>query len=287
MPREGYETVQQTLIDRARLRAWQKPRVEEIDRSLPEWARRSNPIVRRHLGAFWKMITPDVGTLVRLFLAQVGLLIASIPIPGLITILMPTVTVSFVLLPAAGVMYAYLLFGIATGAAISLVDERKNNTLPLLLTIPRSMREILYGKVAASMWRQLENLGLIAVAVALFSMPVFIIQYDILFSLKDNPVLMRFAAALALAAALIRLVVEPFMVGAIGAAIGAAIPQRVPAVVATTLLSAAYFAAINLARLLPLDPPVLLVVETILPVMLPIAIALAAFRFAEHSLRRD
>ncbi|PJF25046.1 MAG: hypothetical protein CUN53_14755, partial [Phototrophicales bacterium] len=48
-------------------------RQESMDRGLPEWARRSNPVVRRHLGAYWKTIVPDARQIGRWLLVQSGL----------------------------------------------------------------------------------------------------------------------------------------------------------------------------------------------------------------------
>ena len=278
--------MQRALIDAAAVPVLGQREGRELDRALPEWARRSNPIVRRHLGAYWKMLTPNVGLIVRLFLLQVALVLASIAFPALLTILMPTVTVSLVLLPLAFVMYAQLLIHVGVMSADSVVAERRNGTLDLLLVIPRSLTHILYGKVAAAVWRQVENLGMLALGVVLVSIPVLIIQNDILYSIADNPLLMRAGVILALASSLLRLILEPIMIGAIGTLVGAAMPLRIPALVATLLTGVAYFAAINLVRLLPLDPFTQLQIDTVLPVVLPVVIALASFRLAARLLRR-
>ncbi len=278
--------MQRALIDAAAVPVLGQREGRELDRALPEWARRSNPIVRRHLGAYWKMLTPNVGLIVRLFLLQVALVLASIAFPALLTILMPTVTVSLVLLPLAFVMYAQLLIHVGVMSADSVVAERRNGTLDLLLVIPRSLTHILYGKVAAAVWRQVENLGMLALGVVLVSIPVLIIQNDILYSIADNPLLMRAGVILALASSLLRLILEPIMIGAIGTLVGAAMPLRIPALVATLLTGVAYFAAINLVRLLPLDPFTQLLIDTVLPVVLPVVIALASFRLAARLLRR-
>lgn len=279
--------MQRALIDAATVPALAEGEDRELDRALPEWARRSNPIVRRHLGAYWKLLKPNVGLIVRLFLLQVALVLASIPFSALLTILMPTVTVSLVLLPVAFVMYAQLLIRVGVMSADSVVAERRNGTLDLLLVIPRSLTHILYGKMAAAVWRHVENLGMIALGVVLVSLPVLIIQNDILYSIADNPLLMRAGVILALASSLLRLILEPIMIGAIGTLVGAAMPLRIPALVATLLSGGAYFATINLVRLLPVDPLARLMIDTVVPIVLPILIALAAFRLGAWLLRRD
>jgi hypothetical protein len=50
----------------------------ELDRRLPRWARRSNPIVRRHLGGFWKASLPAMDELGWVLIGQLLFLL-----PGL------------------------------------------------------------------------------------------------------------------------------------------------------------------------------------------------------------
>jgi hypothetical protein len=78
----------------------------EIDRSLPRWARRTNPVVRRDLGSYWKTLTPDMALVLRIYLVQVALILVSFVFPVTFILLMPTVTVTLVLLPIGVVMYA-------------------------------------------------------------------------------------------------------------------------------------------------------------------------------------
>lgn len=259
----------------------------DIDQQYPEWARRNNPIVRRHLGPYWKTLLPDMGLIVRLFVVQATFVAASYVLPMLFTVLMPTVTVSLVLLPAAALIYLQVLASVAIMSTTSIVSERRNETLPLLLIIPRPLMQVLYSKLAAVIWRQIENLGLIWLAVVLFSMPLLIIQYDVVFSLEDSPILMRGALILAQGAALIRVFLEPIMVGALGLLMGATLWARIPAIVGTVLLASGYFFALNLLRLLPLDPALRLFVETILPLIAPIIITLVALRLTAWALQRD
>lgn len=278
---------QRVLGDSRAARLFIRPESVAVDQRLPEWARRTNPVVRRHLGAYWKMLTPDFGIIFRLVALQAAFVVLSYPVPQLFTVIMPTVTVSLVLLPAALIMYMQLLIAVGTASTISMADERRNDTLPLLLIIPRPLQHILYSKVAAALWRQVENFGLIQIAVALFSLPILIIQYDILLSMESNPILMRVTLLLALVSALLRIALEPIMVGALGVMCGAFVRGRVPSVVVTALLVAAYFGVTNGLRLLSLDPLARILVDTVLPVVLPVLITLGAFRFAAVFLRRD
>ena len=58
----------------------------------------------------------------------------SFPFPLLFVLLMPTVTVTLVLLPVGLIMYAQILYYIGSAAATSVVKERSNGTRDLLLS---------------------------------------------------------------------------------------------------------------------------------------------------------
>ncbi|MBK8023643.1 MAG: hypothetical protein IPK19_19960 [Chloroflexi bacterium] len=262
-------------------------RAVQIDAHLPYWARRSNPIVRRHLGAAWKTFPPNINLLVRLYVLQAIVIFASLLVPGLLTLLMPTVTVSVVLLPMGVVMYVQILMVVGSAAATFVVDERRNETLSLTLVIPQPILHILYAKMAAAVWRHIENLMLMSLAVVLFSMPLLIIQYDVQFRLESSPLLIRVGMLGGLAVSILRLWIEPVMVAALGAMYGAGSRSRMQAITATLLTSGAYFLAINLARLLPLDSVPRFVIETILPLVLPVIITAAALRYSIYLLTED
>lgn len=259
----------------------------EIDTNLPKWARRTNPIVRRDLGSYWKTLTPDMGLVLRIYLIQVGLIILSFPFPLLFVLLMPTVTVTLVLLPIGLVVYGQILYRIGTAAAASVVKEHRNGTRDLLLIIPHSARETLLSKIAASIWRQTENLSLVIVGTALASLPLLIIQYDMFLSVNDNPILMRFGLTFALGMSILRVMIEPVMVGALGVLIGAAIPSRISAMVTTIIITAAYFLLINLVRFAPIDEVGRLVVEIVFPILFPVIITYFSVRVATTLLTRD
>ncbi len=259
----------------------------EIDSNLPTWARRTNPIVRRDLGSYWKTLTPDMGLVLRLYLVQVGVIALSFVFPVLFILLMPTVTVTLVLLPVGLALYAQILFAIGAAAAASVVKERRNATLDLLLIIPHPTIHTLFSKVAASIWHETENLSLILMGAALSSLPLLIIQYDIFFSFDEQPILMRLGLIFALGVAILRVLIEPILIGALGTLVGALIPSRVLAIFTTTALGASYFALINLVRLAPLDQPTRVLVEIILPTALPLLLIFLCFRAAVYFLTRD
>lgn len=259
----------------------------EIDTNLPEWARRTNPLVRRDLGSYWKTLTPDLSLVLRVYLIQVGLIALSYPFPLLFILLMPTVTVTLVLLPIGLVVYGQILYHIGTAAAASVVKERSNSTRDLLLMIPQPARDTMLSKVAAAVWRQTENLSLVIVGTALASLPLLIIQYDMFLSVEDNPIVTRIGLTFALGMSILRVMIEPLMVGALGALIGAAIPSRISAMVTTAIITAAYFLLINLVRFAQLDDLGRLLVEIVLPIALPLLITLLALRGATALFTRD
>ncbi|MEP7290342.1 MAG: hypothetical protein ABI835_01110, partial [Chloroflexota bacterium] len=211
----------------------------------------------------------------------------SFPFPLLFVLLMPTVTVTLVLLPVGLVMYGQILYHIGSSAANSMVRERSHGTRDLLLIIPQPARNAVYSKVAAAVWRQTENLSLVIMGTALASLPLLIIQYDIFLSVNDNPILMRIGLTLALGMSILRVLLEPIMIGALGVLIGAAIPARVPAIVTTCIIGGAYFLLINLIRFAPLDENGRLFVEIVLPIILPLLISFFAFRAATSLFVRD
>ncbi len=263
-------------------------RQAQMDRTLPEWARRSNPIVRRHLGAHWKTIVPDIPQIARWLALQAGFVALAIPFPFLFTLLMPAVTVSLFLLPIALGMYGLGLINVAAMAAETMAAERRNHTLDVLRVAPRPLRHILMSKMAAAVWRQIEDLNLVMVGVALLTAPVLIVEYGILFNAQTQPGLTVVAVILGMVTSTFRLLVEPIMVGALGVMLGAITPPiRMSASTLTVVITAGYFALINLARLLPLGYIPRILVETVLPFVLPIAIAWVALRVASLALAQD
>lgn len=261
--------------------------VREVDRSLPEWARRSNPIVRRHLGEYWKTMSLDALLVLRIFIGNCIFVLLSLPMPFLLTLVMPTVMVSLVLLPIGFIMYAQSLLLIGTVAAVLVADERRNRSLDLLRACPRPLQQVIYSKIAAAVWRQLENLSLIITAAALLSLPLLVIQYDMLISMSQQAILMRLALVLALAASVIRIFLEVVLIGSIGALVGAATPLRAPAILTTTLLTGAYFALINLVRLLDVELAMRLFIEIALPLLLPLLLIPICLRLTVYLLTRD
>ncbi len=263
------------------------PEAREMDRALPEWARRTNPIVKRQLGMYWKLMPLDVTRISRLFIFQAILILASIWLPFLFTILMPMAVVSLVLLPITFGLYLYVVLQVGMAAATSMVDENRCDSLDLLRVCPRPLNEILYSKAAAAVWRQIENLGLVLLAATLASLPVLVILYDRWYGTFDQPVLSRIVVILALGTSILRVLLESMLAATIGLAVGSGMRRRLPASVTTVLLLVTYFAFINLIRLPAWGGEMRLIVDVIMPTLLPVLIMPACIRLTIWQIERN
>jgi hypothetical protein len=258
----------------------------DIDQRLPPWARRSNPIIRRHLGMYWKTILPETKFLRQAFIIQAALVLLTIPLPGLIDLSLPLITASILLFPFTVFLYAHVLVNICMTAARTMTDEFQNNTLNLLLVTPFHTQAIIASKVAAAIWRQVEDLGLLLTASVLMSMPLLISQYAMIWPFDEYPLLSRAAIVAGLAVSMLRLALEPFMIGVIGIMMGAAIRQRAGAVISTVFVSGFYFLLLNLLRFVPMDIGLRLFAEFVLPLALPLLIIASGFHLTRYFLAR-
>ena len=58
-----------------------------------------------------------------------------------------------------------------------MADEIRNNTMQLLMSTPMSLDQIFLGKVAAALWRKMDDLVLIVQGAAIFGPPLIIMHY--------------------------------------------------------------------------------------------------------------
>ncbi len=268
------------------IRLW-KDHVSSVDRHLPSWARRSDPIVKRHLGIYWKILPLEIDLLARIYGVQVGIILASILIPIILPLTFTMLPVSIVMLPFIFAAYGRVLLNIGMFTTRMIVDEQENNTLSLLRTTPIPLWHILVSKAAAGVWRQVEDLSLILMGVALLSLPVIGLQYATYWPLDEEVVFSRFSLVLGLATVIIRVIIEPFMIAAMAILIGSIVPSRIPAITALTATGFFYFLFINLPRLLIMSPVVRVLVEFVLPVVVPLVVIFVCFRLAHAFLTRD
>lgn len=266
---------------------WNVPFVPALDRRLPHWARRSNPLVRRHLGVHWKMLPLESGLLARIILLQAALLAVSLLVPLLLPLIFTLLPVAMVLLPVVFALYARLLLRVGFFTVLLVVEEQRDNTLTLLRTTPMSLRQILYSKAAAGVWRQVEDLGLVIMAASLLSLPVIGLLYAQYWPFEENTLVSRLTLLLGLLSALLRLLLEPLMIAALALATGALVPVRVHANLALAGQAFFYFLLINMPRLLDMSAPMRVALEFVLPLVLPLLIALAALQLAQRLLTRD
>lgn len=279
-------SVNQTLLEQAAQRIIHR-QGDEIDRRLPEWARRSNPIVRRELGVYWKLMTIDLDFIGRLYILNAGIIVLSLLVPFLFMLLMPAATISIVVLPALMVVYALSLGRIAAASAASMAGERDHGSLDLLRVCPRPLPDILYSKAAAAVWRQVENIGMVLTGVAALSLPILVIQYDWLFSAQDQPLAMRVALALGLGSAILRIPLEAALLASIGVAAGSFTRYRIAAMLAAILLGVAYFVAVNAVRLLTNEPYLRLLLDVALPLIAPLPLIAGCYWVAIRRIERE
>jgi len=123
---------------------------------------------------------------------------------------------------------------------------------------------------------------LLIIAAALFSMPILISQYASIWPLDQYPVMSRLGMVLGLVVSLVRLILEPFMIGALGVMTGAALRVRSSAVVATALIAFFYFLSMNLLRFLKIPWPLQFMIEFVLPIALPLLIIWGSLKLAER-----
>jgi len=229
----------------------------------------------------------EVDLLIRLLLIQGVLVALSIPMWFILPLLFTLLPVALVILPFVFVAYARLLIAVGSFTVRMIVDEQHHQTLALLRTTPMSLRHILYSKAAAGVWRQVEDLGLIVMGVALLTLPIIGLQYATYWPLEEVNVVSRLAIYGGLLASVVRVFLEPVMLAACAVAVGSIVPYRTPALLSVVGLGFFYFLFINLPRLLPLTPEVRILLEFVVPVVLPVIVTWLAFNVAEYSLRQD
>jgi hypothetical protein len=258
----------------------------EADHQLPRWARRGHPIVRRQLGVFWKVMTPDLRLVWQAYLLQIIFVALTLVFPFLFTLLLPVIIVPILLLPFSAVAYAGALYRIGASAAAGVADERRAERFDLLRLTPMTLGEILAAKGAAALWRQIETLDLIVTTVAFLSLPMVLILNTSLMT-GDQTLASRLILIAGLTTSLLRVLVEPPMMAVLGLLMGTVTRERIPAMLATGALGFAYFVLINLPRLAPLPPLTRVFVEMVLPLILPLIIIVLTLGLATRLLARE
>ena len=219
--------------------------IEVDDRSpmdiLPYWARATNPIVRRHLGLYWRTLPPQLEPILYMIGSWVVLLAIGIVLPFVTDMATTMIVVSVLVIPIATLFYVHAMLSVASKSSVAMSDEMRNNTMQLLMSTPMSLDQILLGKVAAAIWRRMDDLILIVQAAAIFGPPLIIMHYAAFFPLQESGILSYVLVIGMIFVSLMRLVLEPVMFGMIGVGIGAFVPYRSTAMTSSIAMVGFYF----------------------------------------------
>jgi hypothetical protein len=246
----------------------------EVDRNLPPWARRTHPVVRRHLGTFWRVMPLQPDIMLRWYLLLSLGVLSTLLVPFMYTVVLPLCLIGLALLPFGLVYYARTLYELANDASRSMVREIEGKTLDLLLTSPMSAREVLLSKIAATMWRQSDPMTTLLQLVLFSQLPTHMLIYINAYPPTEYPIIMQVLAVAVFGASLIRIPLEIFMVSSIGHFVGTTTRGRSTAAASTLVVVVVYFISINMFRLAPLPPLADLMVNAVLPVVMPLVIGL-------------
>lgn len=256
----------------------------EIDRSLPAWARRSHPVVRRHLGVFWRVLPPQLDVILRNALLFSAVVMFTVVAPFLYTMLLPLSLLSLAILPFALFYYARTLYDLASDASRAMVREIDGNTLPLLLAAPISPRELLLSKIAGSLWRQSDPMNTLLNIVLYSQLPGVMVIYINVFPPQEYQALTQIMTVIVYLASLVRIPLEMFMIATIGQYIGLTTRGRSTAAATTLGIVVFYFVMVNALRLLPLSVAGDLIVNVALPVLMPPIISAGVLWFSMRAL---
>ncbi len=221
--------------------------------NLPYWARATNPIVRRHLGLYWRTLPPEFEPIFYITGFWVLALLLGIIFPFITDLATTVIVVSVLVIPVGMIFYLRSLFSVAANSAAVMADEIRNNTMQLLMSTPMSLDQIFLGKVAASIWRKMDDLILIVQGAAIFGPPLIIMHYAGLFPLRESGPLTYVLIIAMSIVSIVRLVLEPLMFGMVGVGIGAFVPFRSIAMTSSVAFVAFYFLLMIMLQQLNLD----------------------------------
>jgi len=270
--------------------------------SWPRWTRRDHPLVRRHLGG--QPAAPlELMPALRWLVLQ-ALLIGVWPVlPGLfralgdlhqpiLSLLFGSgafiyITLGLLGFPILLLQYGRLLLTIGLDALGAMYAEQRQDTLDLLRATPMSFVEICLAKIMAGFWARVDSLeGLLRLA-SILMLPPLLVSTGLSWQATTASDALPIPLLVGMAVSVLRLAVEPIMIGALGILLGATVTFRAAGTIWLILLGAAYFVLLNLARLAPLSVPLRLLVEYILPLVLPVAITWLSLRLTRTLLLHD
>ncbi|QPC84421.1 hypothetical protein G4Y79_08620 [Phototrophicus methaneseepsis] len=264
--------------------------MERATALVPYWARNTNPIVRRHLGLGGHTVPPEMRPLFIGFGVWSAIFILGAVWEPILHVTLLLFLASILLVPVAMLVYAHVLYTIAKAAAHNMQDEMKNKTINLLRTTPMTLNQIFLGKIAAAMWKRVDDLFLVAQIVVIFAPPILYSMYTSIWTPVDQPLLSVIMVLIALFVSLVRLLLEPIMIGALAVLVGVVAPNRGTAQSTTVALGAFYFLLLNLARHIPSvvgNANLVFLIDFVLPVVLPALMIYAFLRIAYRIVTAD
>lgn len=262
--------------------------VVSLDKSLPLWARRSNPIIRRQLGAHWRVFPPELRPIAIWIGYYIAFLALSLTGADFIFIFfIPFALVSAVVFPAILYLYIRSLGQVIADSATAMVTEYTHDSLTLLRTTPFNTMEIILSKISGTVWRRMDDLQDITTYTRTMGGMVILGSYIVLFNPANQPHVAQFLSLPMLIASLVRVPLELVMVASIATMLGAYTKSRNSAILATTIFAFFYFLLLLLFRFLGWHWSVQWVIDAVLPIVLPIGIIYGSLRMTQKAIESD
>ena len=277
--------------------------VGEAEQRLPYWARSQNPIVRRHLGLFWRTVPPDIQPFVMIIGVWGVILASGIFLPNLFAVTMISFLASIMIIPVAMLIYGHILLNVTIEAARFMQMEMNNNTFNLLRTTPMSLSQIFLGKVAAALWKRIDDLVLVAQLAAAFSPPIIFSVYSEVWTMSGGTgnILAPVLTFIGLIVIILRLFIEPVMVGMLAVFVGIVVPGRSRAITSSVVVGLFYFLLLNLTSRLPVirgyetadstiiapNGALIILFDLVVPIVLPIIIIFVLLKLAERIIKQS
>lgn len=253
-----------------------------IDSDLPQWVRRSDPIVRRELGSDWKGLFPNLSFLGRLMLVQMGLMLI-LPLKVILILILPLALLFVCLLPMVIFLYVRALIRIIYRSSSSMVRAKNQHTLDLVRVSLVPLAQIIRGKVAASFWSAVGDLDFVLLGVVSFVVPYLSVRYLATLETDAFTWAIRAQMVLEMLSWCVRVFTEPFMFGALGVLFGTWLSVRSTPVMAT-LSAMVFYYGMLVALHWGIDAHgVYHVVVVLIPMLLPPLVGWVALR-ATHAL---
>lgn len=259
-----------------------------LDNSLPSWAKRSHPIVRRQLGLYWRVLTPQIDWIFRWYIIQAGVVLLTIPLPALLTPILMMILASFMLLPYAVYLYFKIISNIIADSVTSITKELKDDTLKLLRVTPISIREIILSKVSATFWRRMEDIDTVLSFWLFLGTPVVLLFQILAWGPEEHNAIPQIVTILGMFTWLVRIPLEAFMVSMLGVLIGSSTRTRSIGITATGSIVGFYYVLMIMPRFISNLPlPVWILIEVILPIVVPLVIIIVSLSATVYLLSRD